>query len=197
MSATPITEMEMLLCAVQKPKSGGMAFYPLTTPDGEDVRLMFGAVGTFPTYIPFEPSVYGGHGGEPRKAIRFAITEDALMNSVLDVENKAKALLDGVGVKYTWNSAITEGKGPYPATLKCRIWVTGERSATVRNEAGEAIPMPTQPWPRPRANALIEARGVYRMTNGNAGLILQVAALHLVGQVFGAAPDPFSMEVSN
>jgi len=57
--------------------------------------------------------------------------------------------------------------------------------------------MPTQPWPRPRANALIEARGVYKMANGNAGLILQVAALHLANQVFGAAPDPFAMEVSN
>ena len=57
--------------------------------------------------------------------------------------------------------------------------------------------MPTQPWPRPRANAFIEARGVYKMANGNAGLILQVAALHLANQVFGAAPDPFAMEVSS
>ena len=119
------------------------------------------------------------------------------MNRVLDVESKAKALLDGIGVKYTWNSAITEARGSYPASLKCKIWVRGERSATVRNEAGEAIPTPTQPWPRPRANAIIEARGVYKMANGNAGLILQVAALHLANQVFGAAPDLFSMEVSS
>jgi hypothetical protein len=115
-----IAKMEMVLCAVQRPKTGGMAFYPLTTPDGDDVRLIFGPVGTFPSYIPFEPSVYGGHGGEPRKAIRFAITEDALLNSVLDVENRAKALLDGIGVKYTWNSAITEGSGTYPPTLNVK-----------------------------------------------------------------------------
>ena len=168
-----------------------MTFYPLTTTQGEDVRLMFGAVGTFPSYVPFEPSIYGGNGGEPRKAIRFAITEDELLNSILDVENKAKALLDDANIKYTWNSSITEGREPYPPTLKCKIWVTGERSATVRNEAGEPIPMPTQPWPRPRANAMIEARGIYRMNNGNAGLILQVAALHLANQNFGSAPDPF------
>ena len=191
MSLTPVDKMAMILNAAQRPKAGGMTFYPLTTPQGEDVRLMFGAVGTFPSYVPFEPSIYGGSGGEPRKAIRFAITEDALLNSVLDVENKAKALLDGIGVKYTWNSSITEGREPYPPTLKCKIWVTGERSATVRNEAGEPIPMPTQPWPRPRANAMIEARGIYRMNNGNAGLILQVAALHLANQTFGSAPDPF------
>ena len=78
MSLTPAAKMELALCTVQKAKIGGMAFYPLTTPDGDDVRLMLGAVGTFPSYIPFEPSVYGGHGGEPRKAARFAITEDAL-----------------------------------------------------------------------------------------------------------------------
>ena len=101
MSLTPVAKMELALCTAQKAKNGGMAFYPLTTPDGDDVRLMLGAVGTFPSYIPFEPSVYGGHGGEPRKAIRFAITEEALMNSVLDIESKAKALFDGVGVKYT------------------------------------------------------------------------------------------------
>ena len=189
--STSIDKMEMILCAVQRPKTGGMAFYPLTTPDGDDVRLIFGPVGTFPSYIPFEPSVYGGHGGEPRKAIRFAITEDALHNSVLDVENRAKALLDGIGVKYTWNSSITEGSGAYPPTLKCKIWVNGERSATVRNEAGEATTMPSQPWPRPRANAMVEARGIYRMANGSAGLILQVVALHLANQTFGTAPDPF------
>ena len=191
MSTTPVDKMEMILCAAQRPKAGGMAFYPLTTSQGEDVRLIFGAVGTFPSYVPFEPSIFGGNGGEPRKAIRFAITEEALLNSVLDVETKAKALLDDIGIKYTWTSAITEAKEPYPPMLKCKIWVTGERSATVRNEAGEPIPMPTQPWPRPRANAMIEARGIYRMNNGNTGLILQVAALHLANQNFGSAPDPF------
>ena len=67
MSLTPATKMELALCTAQEAKNGGMAFYPLTTPDGDDVRLMLGAVGTFPSYIPFEPSVYGGHGGEPRK----------------------------------------------------------------------------------------------------------------------------------
>ena len=98
MSLTQVDKMTMILNAAQRPKAGGMTFYPLTTTQGEDVRLLFGAVGTFPSYIPFEPSVYGGHGGEPRKAIRFAITEDALLNSVLNVENRAKTLLDGIGV---------------------------------------------------------------------------------------------------
>jgi len=75
-----------------------------------------------------------------------------------------------------------------------QVWATGERAASVRNEAGEAIAMPTQPWPRPRANALIEARGIYRMANGTAGLILQVAALQLADQAIGIVPDPFAMD---
>jgi hypothetical protein len=51
---------------------------------------------------------------------------------------------------------------------------------TVRNEHGEAITLPGQPWPRPRANALLEARGIYRTANGGAGLVLQVVAMQLM-----------------
>ena len=131
------------------------------------------------------------------KAIRFAITEEALLNSVLDVELKAKALLAGAIGNFTWNSAITEATDLYPKTLKFKIWVTGERAASVRNEAGDAITIPPQPWPRPRANALIEARGIYRMANGNAGLILQVAALHLANQAIGAVSDPIAIGCSS
>ena len=53
-----------------------MMFFPLATSAGDDVRLMLGPVGTYPAHIRFEPSVFGGNGGEPRQAIRFA-TEEA------------------------------------------------------------------------------------------------------------------------
>jgi len=111
MAPKPVAKMDFKICAIQKNK--GMTFYPLKSLEGDDVRLMLGAVGTFPSYIPFEPSVYGGHGGEPRKAIRFAITEDALLKSIREVEDKAKALLDGIGVKFNWVSAVTVGEGSH------------------------------------------------------------------------------------
>ena len=150
---------------------------------------MLGPVGTYPAHIPFEPSVFGGNGGEPRSAIRFATGEAELLNSILDAERKAKALLEGAGARFAWNSAITEATDLHPASIKAKIWTTGERAATVRNESGEPITLPTQAWPRPRANALLEACGIYRAASGGAGLVLQVTALQLlqVADQVGAA----------
>ena len=187
---TPVNMMELVLRPAQRAK-GGMSFYPLATPDGDDVRLMLGPVGTFPTFIPFEPSSFGGSGGEPRKAVRFAICEGDLLDSLLEMESKARALLEGAGERFSWVSSINPATELYPATVKAKLWVTGDRAVSVRNEHGEAIPMPTQPWPRPRANAVIEARGIYRMANGNAGLILQVTAMLLAGSAQTGVADPF------
>ena len=55
----------------------------------------------------------------------------------------------------------------------------GERACTVRDDQGNPIPMPGQPWQRPSANAVIEARGIYRQSIGALGLMLQVSALRL------------------
>ena len=152
---------------------------------------MLGPVGTFPSYIPFEPSVFGGNGGEPRKSVRFAISDQEILYSLHELENKAQALLRGSGERISWVSSITPATEIYPATVKAKLWVTGDRAVSVRTEHGEAIPMPSQPWPRPRANALREARGVYRMANGNAGLILQVTAMQLADSAQTGVADPF------
>ena len=168
-----------------------MSFYPLAAMDGDDVRLMLGPVGAFPAYIPFEPSVFGGSGGEPRKSVRFAISNQEILNSLEELENKAQALLKGSGERYSWTSSITPATEIYPATVKAQLWVTGDRAVTVRDQLGNAIPMPSRPWPRPRANALLEARGVYRMANGNAGLILQVTAMPLAGSAQTGVADRF------
>ena len=91
------------------------------------------------------------------------------------------------------DSAITEATELYPASVKAKIFVTGERAAIVRGEGGEPIKLPSQPWPRPRANALMEARGVYRMTNGTAGLILQATALQPADQLRSPIEDPLEV----
>ena len=67
-----MTAMEMIMRPVQR-AWGGMAFWPLVRPDDDDVRLMLGPLGTYPAVIQFEPSVFGGNGGEPRKSMRFSI----------------------------------------------------------------------------------------------------------------------------
>lgn len=180
----------MILRPAQRAR-GGMTFWPLVMHDGDDVRLMLGPLGTYPAVIPFEPSVFGGNGGEPRKSIRFSIQDQEILNNLKDLEDKAKALLDGTQERYTWNTAITEATELYPATIKAKLWVTGERAVTVRDQRGVAIAMPKQPWPRPRANAVLEARGIYRLANGNAGLIIQTTALQLSDGVRPDVADPF------
>ena len=58
--------MELVLRPAQRAR-GGMSFYPLATPSGDDVRPMLQPVGTYPTYIPFEPSVFGGRAGQEQR----------------------------------------------------------------------------------------------------------------------------------
>ena len=134
---------------------------------------------TFGSYW-VEPNVFGGTGGEPRKAIRFSLPDEGIIGDLQDLEDKAKELLRGASkANINWNSAITEGSGLYPPSLKAQIWVSGARAASIRNQTGEQIPTPGPPWPRPTANAALGVTGVYLMANGQAGLVIQVTALHL------------------
>ena len=189
---TPASQMEMALRPAQRAR-GGMTFYPLAALDGDDVRLMLGPVGTFPAHIPFEPSVIGGNGGEPRKSVRFAISNQEILDSLEELENKAQALLKGLGERYVWTSSMTPATEIYPASVKAKLWVSGERAVTVRDQHGNPIAMPKQPWPKPKTNAVLEARGVYRLANGNAGLILQATALQLAEGGRMEVEDPFQI----
>ena len=54
--------------------------------------------------------------------------------------------------------------------------------------------MPGQPWPRPKGNAALDARGIYHMATGTAGLILQVVALQLGEQGYASSSsEPFAL----
>ena len=123
--------------------------------------------------------------------MRFSILSQEILDNIEELEHKAKALLNGENERYTWNSAITQATELYPATVKAKLWVSGERAVTVRDQNGVAIAMPKQPRPRPRANAVLEARGIYRLANGNAGLILQATGLQLAEGVRAEVADPF------
>ena len=95
------------------------------------------------------------------------------------LEEKAQRLLATVSPTIAWNSAIREATELCPASIQAKIGCAGERAAHIRNEGNELIALPGQSWPRPSANAAIVVRGIYHMTNGTAGLILQVTALQL------------------
>ena len=94
-----------------------MTFYALATPDGGDARLLLGPLGTLPATIP---SVFGGNGGEPRKAIRFAVRDERTLNAMQPLEQTARDLLARVVPKIVWNSAIAEATELYPASIKAQ-----------------------------------------------------------------------------
>ena len=156
---------------------GNITFYALATPDGKPLSFLLGPVGSYPATVPFEPSVFGGHGGEPRKAMRFAVVA-GLLEATRASEEQACELVREVDPRIQWNSVAATPRG-YSGSIKAKVWVSGERACAIRDDQGNPTPMPGQPWPRPSANAAIEVRGVCRQGNGAAGLILQVAALQL------------------
>ena len=166
-----------------------MAFQPITA-DDEPFSFLLGEAQTFPGRIPFEPSVFGGGTGkEMRKSIRIELP-DRDLEAIAAFEGRVREL---VPWKDTWSSCIAEAKDRYSGSLKAKIFVSGEKACTVRDEAGELIPMPGQPWTRPMCNARIEVEGVYHQS-GVAGLVLHVTHLHLAqGQMNqDDEEDPFT-----
>jgi len=134
---------------VQKTRTG-MAFRPITSEDGEPFSFLLGEAQTFPGRIPFEPSVFGGGTGkEMRKSIRIELP-DADLGAIAAFEDRIRGV---VSSKDKWSSCVAEAKDRYSGSLKAKIFVSGEKACNVRNEAGELIPLPGQPWSRPNCNA--------------------------------------------
>ena len=100
-----LSKIELTLRPGQKARN--TTYYPGATPDGGDVRFLLGPLGSFPASIPFEPPALGGNGGEPRKAIRFAIRDERIVNDIQSLGQKAQHLL-GNPHKLVWNTAIVE-----------------------------------------------------------------------------------------
>ena len=166
---------EFSIQPAQKTRTG-MTFMPLTTPDGGPVSFLLGESQTFPAQVPFEPSVFGGGvGHEQRKSIRFELDDDVL-EGVRDFEHEIQKLLPSSS---GWNSCVADPTAKFSGSLKAKIFVTGEKACIVRDEDGKVIAMPGQPWARPRANARILVKGVYRQSSTSCGLILHVTHLHL------------------
>ena len=174
---------------VQKTRTG-MAFRPITDEVGKPFTFLLGEAQTFPGRIPFEPSVFGGGTGkEMRKSIRIELP-DADLEAIAAFEDRIREV---IATKDKWSSCVTEAKDRYSGSFRAKVFVAGEKACAVRNEVGELIQMPGQPWPRPNGNARVEVKGVYHQSGG-AGLVLHVTHLHLAqGQkTHDDSGDPFT-----
>jgi hypothetical protein len=150
----------------------GMSFHRVFY-RGEPLSLILGAVGDFPATMPFEPSVYNGDGSEARKTARLDVA-DSTVEAMARFEERVLELLG----TNTWNYAHKKATEQYPGCIKAKIWTTGERACVVHDENGEKIKLPEQPWPKPRANAVLRVKDVYQQSRA-AGLQLEVTHLQL------------------
>ena len=92
--------------------NGNMTFYALATPDGKPPSFLLGPVGSYPATVPFEPSVFGGHGGEPRKAMRFSVGEE-LLEAMRYLEDQACEMVRAQDPKIQWNSVVANAARGY------------------------------------------------------------------------------------
>ena len=100
---------------------GIMTFYSLATPDGQPLSFLLGPVGSYPATVPFEPSVFGGNGGEPRKAMRFSVGDGYLLEAMRNLEDQACDLVRELEprVQWNWSSRTLHGATAAPSRRRC------------------------------------------------------------------------------
>lgn len=126
------------------------------------------------TWVAFEPSVYGGTGGEPRKGICFSVPARVQEDLTLLEDAAREALrLINPNVDSIWRSSIKFlGRGP--AVLRAKIWTRGERACKVVNSDGREV-QTQQEW---TGLPCVPVFSVQMYFNEKAaGLILEVIGL--------------------
>ena len=113
---TDLASADLRLQPGQRTK-GNMTFYSLATPDGKPLSFLLGPVGSYPATVPFEPSVFGGHGGEPRKAMRFSVDEQ-LLEAMRTLEDQACDLVRAQDPRIQWNPVVANAARGYRCSIK-------------------------------------------------------------------------------
>ena len=155
-------------------KNGQMSISAITGKDGSwpSIQLVprerLGEI-----YTPFEPSVYRGTGGEPRKGILFTVPPDVL-EDLRTIEDWARKQTPGS----VWHSAIKEAGG-YNGGIKAKINISGPHACVVVDPDGNLAAWPEE-WAKLPVLPIVEVRGVYSQKTGS-GLILDVTNI-MIGE---------------
>ena len=167
-SITEISQAPNLDTTKPKDLSHGMKVYRVNS----DGPFSF----TVKVTIPFEPSVFQGTGEESRKGIVLSI-DDASFQRLQGID---KQLMKDLTAAYPdiasrWHSPLKEATEKYPAQLKAKINIKGDKICKCFNPEGKPLDLPKQ-WRRLEASAVIRVGGVYIQAR-NAGLLLDVTHL--------------------
>ena len=165
---------------------GGMKICNLTQA-GKPVTVKLGQDLDDSITIPFAPSVFQGTGEEPRKGIVFNIPQD-VFDAFAAVEEFCRKALEESNpkVQALWSSSL-RASDKYPATLKAKINVAGNKVAKFYDHANEPTEQPEN-WKGLPCNAVLQVRGCYIQKQG-IGMLLEVSHLqHGSNEVQEASP---------
>ena len=128
--------------------------------------------------IPFPPTAFQGDSEEPRQSLTLNVPEEVFM-TFATVEDAVRELLrpQHPNSDSIWHTSLRQA-GAYPAQLKVKVNLSGEREVQVFNEFDLRMEPPTnwkglQVVPIVTLAAFVQAK--------TAGLIIDLAALKVVG----------------
>ena len=152
--------------------------FPLRLGDGlPAVQLVPGDCRDIST--PFPPSVFQGTGEEPRQTLTLNIPE-GVFSAFATLEDTVRGLLRAShpDVDALWRSALRPA-GNYPAQLRVKVNLSGDRQVQVFDQADQRVNLPTE-W-RGLVVVPIVSLSAYAQAK-NAGLIVDLVALKVLGQ---------------
>ena len=166
-----IQEIEPPLIEVSKPKelSHGMKVYRVPS-DGPFCFKLNGVT------IPFAPSCFQGTGEEERQGLVLSVYDEVYKQMHAFSESfKAQLSETHPDIEGKWNSSLKAATDKYPANLRVKINVKGDKAFPFYDMAGESTKAPAH-WPRLEVNVVVRLGGVYVQPRG-AGMLLDV--IHL------------------
>ena len=168
-----IQDIAIPLLEVSKPKelAHGMKIYRAVSQGPFSFKLQG-------LSIPFGPSVFNGTGDEERMSLVFNVPED-----VADIMNKwtesFQLQLEKISpdLSKKWHSSIKPANDKYPAQLRTKLNVKGDKACQCYDMEGEYTSLPhCLCWRGLEVNAIIRFGGVY-VQKANAGMLFDVTAL--------------------
>ena len=134
---------------------------------------------------PFAPSAFKGTGAETRLGVMFTIP-DSVAEDLRKVEATVRDQLREhiSNVDAIWYSSV-KAADKYPASVKAKIVVSGDRVCKCFSAEGKEVPLPTD-WARLPCIPVLAIRSAYAQRS-MAGLVIEVEAL-LVGEKKAEGP---------
>ena len=123
--------------------------------------------------IPFAPSVFQGTGEEERQGIVLSISEEDHNKFTMFSESFKTQLAEKYpDIAGKWSSSSKQSSDKYPAQLRAKIYVKGERKCKYYDMEGSTANVP-ESWRGLEVTAVVRLSSIYVQPRG-AGVILTV-----------------------